>query len=302
MDHYRHILLASDGLSTSAATTETAFRLAQRHNAKVTIVDTLQRPSKSSRWFSTNADDVFEMVLADKTARLDSFANKFCDAGVDAVAKVLIGRSSESIIQEAEAEQVDLVVRYMKGAQSKFAGMVGNTARALLRSSPCPLLLVGSQPVDDATVLAMVDVEHDDSENQAILNEAIRFSSQQRRLRGAYCWDLYDADLMKKRMGSAAYQDTIGQAKAVYQSLFDKFAASHDLTAFGDSFQVKQGFAATAIPELCQEHSVNVVVMCTVSLNRLMNQFLGSTVEAVVDSLPCALLAVKPIGFQSESK
>lgn len=300
-DHYRHILLASDGLSTSAATTETAFRLAQHHHAKVTIVDTLLRPSTSSRWFSPNADDVFEMVLADKTSRLESIANKFREAGIDTTAKVLIGRSSESIIEEVDAEEVDLIVRYMKGSHSKFAGQVGSTARALLRSSPCPLLLVGSKPVGDATVLATVDIEHDDSENRAILDAATRFSQGRGILRGAYCWDLYDTKLMKKRMGEANYLETISQAEAVYQDLFDKFAATHDLAAFGENFKIKQGCAATAIPDLCQEHAVDVVVMCSVSLNRLINQFLGSTVEAVVDSLPCALLAVKPIGFRAES-
>lgn len=299
-NHYRHLLLASDGLSTSATTTESAFRLAQRHGAQVTIVDTLQRPSTASRWLSPNAEDVFEMILADKNSRLQSIANRFCDAGIDAQAKVLVGRSSEAIINEAHAQQVDLIVRYMKGAHSKFAGLIGNTSRALLRSSPCPLLLVGPKPIDDPTVLATVDIAHENSENQAILDQSVRLACSNDRLRGAYCWEVYDNELMKKRMSEATFLDTMNEAAAVYQNLFDKFTASHDLAAFGDRFEIKQGCAAAVIPDLCCEHSVDVVVMCSVSLNRLLQRFIGSTVEAVVDSLPCALLAVKPAGFQAD--
>ena len=62
------------------------------------------------------------------------------------------------------------------------------------------------------------------------------------------------------------------------------------------------GEPASAIPRICGEESIEVVVMCSASLNHPIQRFLGSTVEAILYNLPCSLLVVKPEGFVSPVK
>ena len=197
MDKYKNIILVMDALKEASAATDTACNLAKQHGAKITIVDTVQRPSTASRWFSSNADDVFEMVLADKQERLDKITDRLRKSDVKADNKLLIGKSSEEITREAIRANADLVVRYKKGARSRHAGQFGNTARNLMRICPCPLLLVDEKPIEDPNVLACINAEHDDNENNAILLEAERLAADNNKLTALYCWKFYGDEFLK---------------------------------------------------------------------------------------------------------
>ncbi len=297
--NYKHIVLVTDGLKTSDTTNETAFNLARRHDAKVTIVDTIKAPTSAARWFSPNAGDVFEMVLADKTKRLEKLSDAFKNCGVETTSKVLFGKSSEAIAREVIESNADLVVRYMKGVRSKFPGLFGNTARALMRTCPCPLLLVGKNAFDEPKVLASIDAEHVGKENDAIIAEASRMVANSLDLFGVYCWDFYGADLMKKRMSELAFSDAEKQVESMYQKIFQDFKDENDLSCFDDRFTMERGLASEVIPAFCKNRSIDVVTMCSASLNHPFKRLIGSTVESVIDSLPCSLLVVKPVGFIS---
>ncbi|MEL7499637.1 MAG: universal stress protein [Planctomycetota bacterium] len=297
---YSRILVVSDGMKSSEPTHETAFNLAKTHNAQVMLVDSVKPPSALSQWLSANASDVFEMVIADKQDRLEKVAERFRESGVDVTTKVLFGTSSEVISREAIDWEADLVVRYLKGIRSKFPGLFGSTARALMRYCPVPVLLVGDTPIDQPNVLACIDTEHDDSENQAILNASAFLAQGEQQLRGLYCWEMYGADMLKKRMTESAFKEALETAESTYRDSFDRFTNSHDLSEFGNGLNMEKGQPSEVIPQFCNHHSINVVVMCSASLNHPIGRLFGSTVESVIEELPCALLVVKPIGFESK--
>ncbi len=296
---YQRIILVTDALQDSQAATESAYNLATKHGASVTIVDTLKPPSTAARWLSSNASDVFEMVLADKQQRLDKITERFREAGVEATSKVLLGRSSESIVSEAIDANADLVIRYMKGIRSKYPGAFGNTARNLMRICPCPILLVGKTAVSEPRVLACVNAEHEKSENAAILSASSRIAGGDERLFGLYCWNIYADETLKHHMGEKSYQDTLHHAETVYGKVFDKFSKDNDLRHFANGVRMEHGDPAEVIPEFCQNESIDIVVMSSASLNHPVLRLLGSTIESVLDKLPCSLLVVKPEGFKS---
>lgn len=298
-DPYKHIILVTDGLSSSDATNETAFNLAKKHSASVTVVDTVKPPTVAARWFSSNASDVFEMVVADKTERLEKIADRFRQVGIEATSKVLFGKSSEAITREAIESKADLVVRYMKGIRSKFPGLYGRTARELLRLCPTPLLLVGDKAINEPKVLAPIDADHANKENDSIIAEATRLSTANDDLFGLYCWEMYGADMIKTRMTDSAFKASMDHAESIYQQIFDDFVAKHDLSDFGDRMKFHHGDPTIVIPRECEQLTIDVVVMCTATLNHPFRKWMGSTVESVIDDLPCALLAVKPTGFVS---
>lgn len=296
---YQRILVVTDGLKTSESTHETAFNLAQKHGAQVQLVDTLQPPNTTSKWLSPNASDVFEMVLADKQQRLDKIAETFRQKGIQTETKVLLGKSSEAITAEAIKWEASLVVRYMKGVRSKFPGLFGNTARSLMRFCPTPLLLVGKDPVADPNVLACLDTSHSEKENTAIMNESWRMAGERERLQGLYCWEMYGRDMIQKRMNNASFKESLEYAASIYRKSFETFCNSHDLAFFGGGVRIENGEPSLLIPQFCRNEGIDVVVMCSATLNHPLRRYFGSTVEAVIEQLPCSLLVVKPIGFIS---
>jgi universal stress protein E len=298
-NNYQRIILVTDALQDSQAATESAYNLATKHGARVTVVDTLKPPSTAARWLSSNASDVFEMVLADKQQRLEKIAARFREAGVEANSKVLLGRSSESIVVEAIDSDADLVVRYMKGVRSKYPGAFGNTARNLMRICPCPILLVGQAVIAEPRVLACVNAEHDKAENAAILASASQMAGDNKLLFGLYCWNIYGDETLKHHMGENSYQETLQHAEDVYGKVFDKFSKESDLRKFENGVRMEHGDPAEVIPEFCQKESIDIVVMSSASLNHPVLRLLGSTIESVLDKLPCSLLVVKPEGFKS---
>lgn len=296
------IMLVTDTLRSSAAAAETAANLARRNQARILVVDTIQPPSRAAQWISRNANDVFEMVVADKQDRLDAFADRMRALGLEAESKVLVGGSSNVISQEALDQNVDLVIRYRKGARSKFPGVFGNTARNLMRICPSSLLFVDEHVIDEPRVLACVDASHDDTENVPILDESRRLVARQEDLLGVYCWDCMAADLLSHRLSKDAYQFTLQEAEELYGGIFKRFCDDHNVGDFGERFRMEKGEPSQVIPDICKRENINIVVMSAIALNNPVLRMLGSTVEAVMDRLPCSLLVVKPSGFHCPLK
>lgn len=296
---YQKISLVVDAIKSAEAATATAFELAARHGASVSLVDTLRPPSATARWFHGNAEEVFDMVLADKQQRLDKIAQPFREAGIETSCEVLFGKSSEAITQHAIDNGIDLVIRYLKGVRSSFPGRFGNTARNLMRICPCPLLLVGDKPLESPKVLACVNVEHGDAENQAILNESNRLATDKEHCHALYCWNLYGEDYLRHHLAESAYQRTLEESEKIFRGVHEKFVQQHDLNGFCNGLQIENGDPSVVIPRVCETEFIDVVVMSSASLNHPVLRLLGSTVESVLEVIPCSLLVVKPLGFES---
>ena len=301
-DNDFRIILVKDAMESADSTAETAFELAKRLQAKVTIIDTVREPSTITRWISSNAGDVFELVIADKQKRLQTIADRFYEAGIDTTAKVLFGKSSEAISREAIESNADLVIRYMKGVRSRFPGLFGNTSRNLMRICPCPVLFVNQGSIENPYVLACINACHGIAENEAILRSAEAIATASDHLRGIYCWEVYAKDLAKSRLSDESFEQMLSASEQFHQKQLSEALTSVRLGQFVDRINIQHGEPQFAIPEYCREHSMDIVVMCSASLNHPIQRFLGSTVESVMENLPCSLLVVKPHGFRSPLK
>ena len=93
--------------------------LAKQHSARVYVVDTVRPPSIAATWLTSNAEELFDIVVADKQERLEKVAHVFRDADIDVKVEILFGKSSAEIVKTALTEQADLVIRYMKGPRSR---------------------------------------------------------------------------------------------------------------------------------------------------------------------------------------
>ena len=85
-----------------------------------------------------------------------------------------------------------------------------------------------------------------------------------------------------------------------YHGLYERFLKQHDLSA--DGVHLKNGDPVEVIPEVCQHESIDVVVMSSASQNHPLHRLLGSTVESVLDALPCSLVGGQTNRFQVADK
>ena len=299
---YKKIILVPDVGSSSKTVSQTALDIAKEHSAKVVIVDTVQPPSVAAAWFTSNAEEMFDIVVADKQKRLDQTAMVFRDAGLDVSVEILFGKSSEEIARAAVNEEADLVIRYMKGTNSRHESIFGTTARNLMRVCPCPILLVGDKPISDPSVLACVNAEHGFDENEAIVKEAEKLARKPDHLLAMYCWKFYGTEFLSEYMDEDTLKNYLNEAEQNYQAVFDNFLTKHDFGAFQKGVRLQNGDPVQVIPEVCGQEGIDVVVMSSASQNHPLNRLLGSTVESVLNVLPSALLVVKPLGFKSPIK
>jgi universal stress protein E len=299
---YRNIILVTDGTKASQAAAQTVLNLAKKHSAKVLVIDTVRPPSFAASWLNSNSEELFDIVVADKRERLEKVAGVLQEAGIEASVEILFGKSSEEIAKAALTEPADLVVRYMKGPQSRHASPFGTTARNLMRVCPCPLLLVADKPVSDPKVIACVNPEHDFKENESIVVEAENLAGKHDDLMALYCWKFYGREYLREYMDEKTVKSYMDQAEQNYRGLYDQFLEKHDMNAFGKGVHLQNGDPIQVIPEVCRHESVDVAVMSSASSNHPLNRLLGSTVESVLEDLPCALLVVKPLGFKSPIK
>ncbi len=295
----KSIILATDAMAPSHAASETAFNMAQQMGARVLIIDTLREPSSLSRWFSTNSTDIFEMVLADKQKRLDTAAKRFTDAGIEAKGEVFFGKTSEAITLAAIDNEAEMVVRYLKGKRSRFPGRFGNTSRNLMRICPCPVLFVNDQPVENPVLLACVNVEHEKSENESILRISEKLAADPERLSGVYCWDFHGKDIVQNHVSDEYLTQLLSESERIHKSFFEQALTETDLGQFAGKIRIEKGDPSDVIPQICLEESVDVAVMCSASLNHPIQRYLGSTIESILEKMPCSLLVVKPTGFKS---
>ena len=299
---YKRIILVSDGLNSSEQATATALSIAHRHGSAVTIMDTVQPPGFAAKWLSPMSQEMFELVIAEKEERLNRIADEFREQGLDVEVIVRSGTSSVEITRLAIEKDADLVIRYMKGENSSFPGRIGRTARSLIQHCPVPLLITDRKLTATPRVLACFDPHHDVNENVAIIESAAGLASDESDLSGLFCWELYGSNLIEKRLDKNTYQQYYRDAEARHRAAFERFSDSQGMAGISDRLVMHYGDPSTAIPAYCREKGVDVVVMCSASLNHPLKRLLGSTVEAVMEDSPCAMLIVKPVGFVSRIK
>lgn len=307
---YQRIILVTDGTATSNVAEQSAINLAKEHGASLLAVDVIRPHSSISKWLTSKYDDHFNEFVVKKQDRLKEVAQRLRAAGVKIADELLFGKSSESIARKALTWKADLVVRYRKGKESQVVSGSGTTALTLMRICPCPLLLVGDESVpSQPKILACVDAEHQFEENVVILESAERIAGEKKNLLAAYCWHLdedafrhqFESDKLHpvKLTGQTELNLYLEEARKQYLKIYDRFVEQHDLASFPGGLKLENGEPNEAIPALCREEKVDVVVMSNAPHGNPLHKLLGSTVESVIEEVPCALLVTKPLGFES---
>ena len=291
---FKKILLVTNEPSDSTGAEQTALALAKANHCEVLLVDSIRTPFQAPRFQSITTEVMFEAALTAKREYLEKLKAEFEEQGVHAELKILLSpRTSADLVSTAVQEDCDLVIRYLKGQSSRAEGRFGQTAENLMRACPVPVLLV-EQAVSHPNVLACVNLEHGLAENQAIIESARRLTAPH-KLTVLSCWDFSGREYMDEKDFEQSHQNT----GKMYQELYEKLRSEYPIDDLADRFHIINDDPIDEIPKFCQRHNIDVAVMCSASLNHPLSRGMGSTIERTISQLPCGLMVVKPIGFES---
>jgi len=134
----RTILLATDLTAASREATERAIDLATRLDARLLIVNVLEK----GRLSGGGSHDRVDQARREREAHLVKVVRDARAAGVTAEFLVWEGDPGGSIAAAAEAEAADLVVVGTRGRSSAERMLLGSVSDHVVRHAGCPVLVV----------------------------------------------------------------------------------------------------------------------------------------------------------------
>lgn len=205
----------------------------------------------------------------------------------------------EAVIAKCLELKPDLVIKDAPG-QGKAAQEPGYAAnRKLYRYCPVPLLLVTPETPDLAVaVLAAVDVAAA-ADDRSALNNMILHSAQAMAAIGR--GDVHLAHSFPFELPGFASRQELkrlhSQVRHTDQLRFEEYATAHAIHT--DHRHFVDGAAHQVIPKLVQKLHASLLVVGGNYRSSFDRFVLGSTVERLIESLPCDLLIVRDDSFMA---
>jgi nucleotide-binding universal stress UspA family protein len=206
-----------------------------------------------------------------------------------------IGSPAREIAQAAVDEKADLIVisSHRRGRVGRL--VIGSVASAILRASPCPVLVVGEDRPrvrSGQEVLAAIDLSPISS---TVLEHAARWAGKPGRVRIVSIDDIRDtmARLPPEAFEAISLSDAILHFDERYRAALDALAAR--IRAPGREVEVEvhmNGIPREVILGAARKREPDLIIVGTSGHNAWQRLFLGSTASHVVQEAPCPVLVV----------
>ncbi len=134
----RTILLATDLTAASREATERAVELASRLEARLLIVNVLEK----RRLSGSGSHERVDQARSERESLLVKVVRDAREAGATAEFLVWEGDPGDSIAAAAEAEHADIVVVGTRGRSGAERMLLGSVSDHVVRHAECPVLVV----------------------------------------------------------------------------------------------------------------------------------------------------------------
>lgn len=282
----RRILVVAD---SGPAAVATAAAVAQRSGASLRLVAARPR---------AHAAESHEPVglLEAGAGELEGLAQPLRAAGLDVSTAARDAPTADALLDEAADFGADLLVHGTARGR-RFA----DADWRIVRDAPCPVLFTqGAPPSGYRQALAAVDPLHA-HDKPAALDDALVGAAQalvdpaggQLHLLHCHLPPQY-VPMRAPGAGARGALHPEDRPLEVLRLALQQLAQRHGIAA--DNVYLEPGDAREGILDMAGRLGADLVVMGAVSRSRLKRLLIGSTTEAVLDRLPCDVLAVKPPG------
>jgi len=139
------ILVPTDFSEYSDKAVRQALDIAKQYKAKVYVVHVLHEKNPYDTKDSTIPSyykDIEKQMLEGVTKKLREEVDKFPQAKeVEVFTEVVLGNTSEAILEEERTKGIDLIVIASLGRSGIAKYLIGGVARNVLKGAKCPVLL-----------------------------------------------------------------------------------------------------------------------------------------------------------------
>lgn len=319
MQRFSDILFVASPGADDAAAFERTLRLAEAHQARLTIVD-LQRDARLPPIDAPDGvtSELLHSALGDASAEV---LRGYEEAAGDRVAletETLIGVGFVEVIRRVLRRGHDLVVKAVEGAQPYRHRLFGSLDMHLLRKCPVPVWLArpGTGEHHYRRLLAAIDFDphapdaDGDSLNRRVLEAAAgQALADSAELHLVHAWQAAHEGLLRSRgvfASETQAQHYIETQQALHQSGLERIDArfrewigdeAHAWLA--PQLHLREGGAADVIPGAATELAADLVVMGTVGRTGIAGLLIGNTAETILERIDASVLALKPPGFET---
>jgi universal stress protein E len=315
MKAFEHILCVVDTEAPEHAALTRAVAIAKAQGARLTVVGIVPRIVPASdgavddvdfpRWQASLVEDRQRALTALTEAHRHTLPIEH---------RLLVGTAFLEIIRAVLEKGHDLVIK--DAEQPVFLKrLFGSNDMHLLRKCPCPVWLVkASDRARYRRIVAAIDVSTymkdpvQDALNGRVLDLAGKVAiGDGARLDVVHAWEApgemtlrawSDREDTVHRYVDAEYRHHQNAMDAV-RSAYRESLGAQAYDQLAPLFHLERGPATQVIPAVVGQLGADLVVMGTVARVGIAGLLIGNTAESILDQLDCAVLAVKPPGFES---
>lgn len=299
-----------------------SIKIAENHQANITFFSVIEAPGSRHTIFHTKHEynKYLKELVPARTRELEERISKFSTT-VDTRVEAGTGIGFIEIIKRVIQGSHDLVVK-RAGNYEWLDRFFTSEDMHLLRKCPCPVLLLKSGKKDNFhSILATVDVDDDASErdqtraqtslNKAVLEYSASFCTPElTELHIGSAWEASAEDFLRYSTFSHLSESEVDsyvesdrrQSEEKLASLLEDMKNSLGAEAMqymDPQVHLVKGEASKMIPNMVEEHDIDLIVMGTVGRVGIPGFIIGNTAEAILQQLKCSVLAIKPEGFQT---
>lgn len=317
MKRFKNILVVINDEKKHEGTINRAVQLAINNRATLTFASVMENIPHELQIYvkSKMSKDLHEAVFQEHLSRLEDFLEPIREKGVQASAKVLIGKPFMEIIMEVLRNGRDLVMVPQERGIGLSESIFGSTSLHLLRKCPCPVWIIKrEQRRNFARILVALDPriypdgKYDSSKDELSI-KLLEIGSSLAHSEGGeiyifHAWSvLYENHI---RFQSGLSQEEIEMlflnTKKEHEKRILELVAKHAPEVDKNCIHMRRGEAGRLIPEIARHDNIELIIMGTVGRAGILGLLIGNTAEMILNNVDCSVLAVKPDGFVSPVK
>jgi universal stress protein E len=301
----RRILVAvKDPTAKSLPAVMKGAQLARAFGAQLDLFHGISTPLYLDSYpYAESVPQIERKTREDFVKRLETIASKLRAQGLEVTVSVTWDFPVyEAIVRRAMREKADLIVAERHAKPHIVPGLLKLTDWELLRTSPVPVLLVkNAAPYKRPAVLAAVDPLHALAKPATLDAEILSLAaSMSRALRGplhaVHAYVPMSQEQLPHRLVSdeSLKKLQLQNERAAKRRFYGSVRSAHIPKA---RCHLIGKHPIDAIEATARATHSSIVVMGAISRSGIRRFFFGNTAEALLDSLTCDMLIVKPAAF-----
>lgn len=315
MQKFSNALVIVDTNRTGTSALQKAASIARNGEVELTIASVLEEiPSeRQMRSLRVSSEKIQDIVKALEMERLTDRINESEEHVGSCAKQVLLGRAAPEIIRQVLRGKHDLLVKDVEIPDEMQDVFLGSTDMHLLRKCPCPVLISWPGRVRFNRVLACVDYDPGNAQNEALNRKIIEIASSLASKDAGEVHVLHAIEPFGEKILRAVnvvndetdFEELSDAEKSTRGDWLEALLAestgadADQKTAPGYTQHLIKGLARDVVLAKARELNADLIVLGTLSRTGIPGYFIGNTSENILNQVRCSVLTLKPEGFVS---